>query len=333
MRTTLRHIADDTGMSISTVSRVLRGKGKISPLSQKRILESAEKLNYPFIDAQQPLEVRNDIHFAIVAQTHPGEYYSAFFHGFVQAVRGTGVSFSLFSINEREDNLITLLEQIKRKRYDGVVVMLAALNSEDYGAIKKVEEPDFVILSNAIVQRALIDTIAFDGYSGGYMTVDHFVSKGYYDLGLIKGDMIKSDARFRANGFVDSINSHEGAKLAWSFDGDFSARSGLEAFRSFHEAKHKPRAIFSSNDVMAFAFMREALKHGYKIPEDVAIVGYDDLKSCEYFYPSLSSIHTDYKRLGEVVVHRLLDRLEGKASGNGALTYLVPVHLAARESS
>lgn len=333
MKTTLKHIADDTGMSISTISRVLRGKGKISPNSQKVIIESAQRLNYPFKKSNTPLNLRQDIHIALIANVHGGEYYSAFFKGFNEAAIGTSINFSLFSVRDKEDKVFDLILQLRHKLFDGVVLFLPNLEYKDYKEIKKFETEDFVILSNAIVQRPLLDSIAFDNYAGGYQVAEHFFERGYKKLGIIKGPSIKSDARFRANGFMDAIDAHDGMELVWSFDGDFTYGSGENAMENFMSAKNKPEAIFSSNDVMAFGFITSANRNGVEIPKQVAIVGLDDLPSCELFHPRLSSIHTDYRRLGEVVVNRIQDRLSQKNMNGGILTNLVPVSLVVRDSS
>lgn len=333
MKTTLQHIAEDTGLSVSTISRVLRGTGKISSKTQKLILESAQKLNYPFKKSNTPLSLRQDIHIALLANVHGGEYYSAFFRGFNEAAVNTNIHFSMFSVRDREDETLDLIQQLRNKHFDGIVLFLNNLSYQDYKNIKDLETEDFVIVSTAVVQRPLLDSIAFDNYSGGFIAAEHFLDKGYLQVGLIKGPATKSDARFRANGFIDGLAAHPSMELNWVYDGDFNFEAGRNALLNFLESDKKPRAVFSVNDVMAFGFLEMANRQGVKIPTDVALVGLDDLPSCISYHPTISSIHTDYKRLGEVVVERIQNRLSTKNREQGVLTNLIPVTLIQRESS
>jgi DNA-binding LacI/PurR family transcriptional regulator len=121
-------------------------------------------------------------------------------------------------------------------------------------------------------------------------------------------------------------------KLRWDFSGDFSYCSGREAFKAFHNLEEKPEAVFASNDAMCIAFIGEALNHGYAIPGDVALIGYDDLPTCTRHHPGISSVNTNYQKLGKVTMEKLKEMLSNPKQELGVLS-LVPVRLQERESS
>ena len=147
-----------------------------------------------------------------------------------------------------------------------------------------------------------------------------------------QGPLKKTEARYRFNGFRDYISQHDEMELMWICDGDFTFESGVEAFNTFENERHKPRAIFASNDDMGHAFLEEALDRGYKVPNDLALVSFDDLPICRRHRPTISSIHTNYEKLGLVTVEKMKELL-GNPDQQSSVLSLVPVHLNARESS
>ena len=121
-------------------------------------------------------------------------------------------------------------------------------------------------------------------------------------------------------------------ELLWSCPGDFTFESGVEAYEKFHQHKEKPDAIFAANDSMASGFLQTATKYGCKIPEDVGLIGYDDLPHNMYTNPTISSIHTDYEKLGNATIKALLERVD-KTDLRSNLLSLVPVSVSHKESS
>lgn len=218
------------------------------------------------------------------------------------------------------------------KNIDGLILFAPKYTREDYKTIKEILPDKYPVVSNGLIENPIFSTVTFDGYSGGYSTAKHFEDQGYEKCGMIRGAFDAIEARYRSNGFKDYIIQAENLELIWDYSGDFSFNSGREAFNAFHKAKEKPRAVFASNDSMGHAFIREALIHGYDIPGDIAVVGYDDLPICNRLHPSISSIHTDYRQLGDVTMKKLKDLLSNPGQEKGVLS-LLPVNLEVRESS
>jgi len=149
---------------------------------------------------------------------------------------------------------------------------------------------------------------------------------------MIHGAFYAIEARYRSNGFRDHISQATEMHLSWDYHGNFSFESGRQAFKDFQKLDEKPEAIFASNDAMCHAFMEEALLHGYNVPGDIAIVGYDDLPICKRHRPSISSVHTNYQKLGEVTMAKLKEVLSNPKQEKGVLS-MVPDTLMERESS
>ncbi|HLR26438.1 MAG TPA: LacI family DNA-binding transcriptional regulator [Fodinibius sp.] len=333
MKVTLKDIAEDTGYSISTISRVLNGSEKLSTKARHKIYQSAKKLNYPLYQTLSGEELIDTLNVALVlTQFDTGEFYASFFSGFNTAAQNKDIQLSLIILHSSFEDSLERLKKLCNMKIDGLIVFAPQYKQSDYKEIQDALPDDYPVVSAALIENPVLSTVTFDGYSGGYLAAEHFKNRGYKKCGIIRGAFEAIEARYRSNGFKDFIYQTNDMELIWDFDGDFSFESGRKAFKSFHKLEDKPRAIFASNDGMCHAFMEGALMHGYDIPGDIAIVGYDDLPICEHHYPSISSVHTNYQKLGEVTLEKLKEILSNPKQDKGVLS-LVPVNLEVRESS
>lgn len=332
MKVTLKDIAEDTGLSISTVSRALKGTGQISSANEKRIFESAQRLHYPLRNRPTPVNLKSSIHVAIITKFNSGEFYSSFFSGFNNSAATTNINFGLYNIYNRDVDIVDYLNELRRQQFDAAVIFLSSLNEDDYKRILDQVPLEFPLISAAPIATPVMDTITFDNYRGGHLVAKHFIERGYRKFGLISGMTKKSEVLLRKSGFLDYISNFDDAELIWDFEGDYTNEAGYWAFNEFEKLPEKPRAVFSFNDSMAFSFMQMAQRKGLKIPEDVAISGYDDLPNCQLYHPTLTSVRTDYTNLGKLVLDHLQKRLTETKNHNG-YTNLIPVSLSVRESS
>lgn len=330
-KVTLKDIAEDTGFSISTVSRALARSGKISPKNEKKIFESAQRLNYPIKNFDTPLELRRNIFIALVLKFHTGEFYSSFFNGIDMATKGTNTNLAM--INAAEDE-ITLIKELQNANFDAAIIFLPDFTQDDYEKLISETDPNFPIISVAPIANPVMDTVTFDTYRGGHLVAEHFQNQGFRKLGIINGPLEKSEAMLRKNGYTDFISNSDKTELVWQFDGDYENMSGLEAYDSYKNAAQKPEAIFCGNDSMAVGFMQNALQEGVRIPGDLAVAGYDNLPICEFHSPSITSVDTPFEMLGRKALKYLLERL-GSNTENEHEGYIsmVPVTLQVRESS
>lgn len=333
MKVTLKDIAEETGYSISTVSRVLNGSNKISKQARREIYRTAKKLNYPIyrtLDGQKIVESL-EILF-IVTGFHKGAFYSSLFYGMNTAAEKYNAQISFMFLNKPFEEILKVIRKIENDKFEGLVLFAPEFNKEHYQKIREELPDNFPIISNGLIENPVVSTVTFDGYSGGFLAGEHFNQKGYKKCGIIRGPLEKTEARYRSNGFRDYLSQTEEMELVWGSNGDFTFKSGVRAFEKFEKTDPKPRAIFASNDNMGHAFLEEALARGYKVPEELALVSFDDLPICQRHRPAISSIHTDYKKLGLVTVEKMKELLANPDQQDGVLS-LVPVHLNARESS
>lgn len=332
MKVTLKDISDNTGFSVSTISRAIRNKGRISEKNRKKILSSARKLGYP-LPVNRGTSINHDsLNFALITNFRTGEFYASFFVGFANAAQKKGVRVSLFNVDPSVEPIEKLLEELKSLGYSAAVIFIPELKDEHYLHILDKKPNDFPLISCSQIDNSVLDTVTFDAYQGAVMVAKHLYEQGYRTFGIIEGPYATPEARFRTNGFTDFLKSVTDAKKIWDFRGDYTHESGIRAFDDFINQPEKPQAIFGANDAMVLGFIESIRKTEYKIPNDVAIAGYDNLPICEYHYPKITSVNTDYTLLAENTIDNLMTRL-GKRDKHQGIVSLVPVSLEVRESS
>lgn len=333
MKITLKDIAEETGYSISTVSRVLNGSNKISKKARRKIYQSARRLEYPIHRTLNGEKIVGTLKlFFFVTGFHIGEFYASLYNGINKAAEKYKAQISMISMRKPFPELLHSIKELSKQPYDGMILFAPEFDRNDY--LKIIEElpNDFPIISNALIENPVISTVTFDNYSGGYLAGEHFQKQGYKRCGVIKGPFEKTEARYRSNGFRDYILQAPNMELCWEHQGDFTFKSGTEAFESFLKKDNKPRAIFAGNDEMGHAFLERALEYGLRVPDDLALISYDDLPICVRHRPTISSVHTNYEKLGIVTMEKMKELLTNPEQQHGVLS-LVPVSLQVRESS
>ena len=327
MRTTLKQVADDTGLSIATVSRALRRNKRRYSKNEEKIYASARKLGYPFIG-----EVSNEeqLTIALVTEVHQGEFYSSLFNGFYNSSKNSESDIVFVNLAKYSNDPVQHIINLSKK-YSGICLFLPNLEKIDYKRIRQ-GVGKYPIISLTPMKNPTIDTVSFDSYSGGYMIAKHFEEQGYKNFGIVSGPGDAVDAVFRKNGFVDHISEKEDLKLVWEYKGDFSSESGRDAFNDYKNQNIPNMAIFGCNDHTCFGFMKRALEAGYKIPKDFIIAGYDNLSFCDNFTPELTSVATDFDILGKRAI-RTIENMVNDSNEIIRQFSMVPVEIVIRSST
>ena len=324
---TLKHISDDTGLSIATVSRTLNRKRRRYSANEEKIYASARKLGYPFFTNAGET---GKISIALVMKLFEGEFYSSLINGFYEASGNTDSEIVFSYVEKQNDNPVDDIISLSKK-YSGICLFLPSMTDNNYLKIKE-KVGRYPIISLLPSKNPKIDTVCFDSYRGGYMMAKHFEERGYKKFGYISGPTRRADALFRKNGFLNHVHESNGLELVWSYEGDFSTNAGISAFAEFKKTSLKDIAVFGGNDYSCFGFMKAAIESGYKIPDDFIIGGYDNLSFCENFTPELTSVVTDFHELGKKAIRTIENLVTDNMDTVGQIS-MIPVGIKIRNSS
>lgn len=327
MKITLKNIADDTGLSIATVSRALNRKKRRYTLNEEKIYAAARKLGYPYIES---LDKNKKLTVALVAEIHQEEFYSSLLYGFFSASKLSKINIVYINVGVDKSSIVNHIITLSEK-YNGICLFLPNLEKEQYKQIKE-GVGEYAILSLMPGKNNKIDTVSFDSYNGGYIVAKHFEEVGFTNFGIITGPKKAMDATFRKNGFLDHINESRNLKLVWSFEGDFTYESGERAFENFKQKGLKNIAIFGCNDHICFGFMKSAKENGYKIPDDFIISGYDNISFCKTITPELTTVSTDFAALALKALRIIKSMINDKNDIIGQVS-MIPVRMIIRKST
>ncbi|WP_342322872.1 ribose operon transcriptional repressor RbsR [Kosakonia sp. BYX6] len=306
---TMKDVARLAGVSTSTVSHVINKDRFVSEAICEKVEAAIKTLNYApsAIARSLKLNQTRTIGMLITASTNP--FYSELVRGVERSCFERGYSLVLCNTEGDEQRMNRNLETLMQKRVDGLLLLCT-----------ETHQP-----SKAIMQRypsiptVMMDWAPFDGDSdliqdnsllGGMMATQHLINKGLTRIACITGPLDKTPARLRLEGYREAmaragLTIREGDEI----ESDFEFGGGFEAMQSLLAMNERPQAVFIGNDAMAVGAYQALYQAGLKIPQDMAIVGYDDIELARYMTPPLTTIHQPKDELGELAIDVLIHRI------------------------
>lgn len=330
---TIKDVAKRSGVAVGTVSAVINNNSWVSDEMRLRVQKAIEELNYqPNLLARNLRTQRSDTIGLIVSDiTNP------FFPQIVRSIdamaRKNGYMVILCDANEDSQIGLDTFKVLLEKKVDGFIFIGGILDDDKLVNYLKKKCP-FIVVIERDYGVSEVGTVIVDSINAGYIATKHLLDLGYSRVGIIAGPL---DDVF----IHGSFGRYEGYQMALKaynmpFDeklvkkGDFTYKGGYRAMKQYLNEKSDVRAIFASNDIMAIGAMVAIKEHGLRIPEDIALVGYDDIPEASYTYPSLTTIRLPKAKLGEAAVETLVSHLQGKKQVS--LKKVLPTELIIRQS-
>ncbi|MFH0796257.1 MAG: GntR family transcriptional regulator [Candidatus Omnitrophota bacterium] len=252
---------------------------------------------------------------------------------------GYHIILSDFGLNEESneiagyEKLPELVESLKRRKVDGIVI-ISLFKKEDYEAPQCLQTPDvpFVLINWSITKPAISSVIA-DYEDGAYKAVLHLLDLGYKTIGFIGGPKDRKANIDRFNGYKKALAERKieyKPEFVYPENPDFDEKSGYETTTKILRLKELPRAIFAVTDALALGALNAIKDSGLKVPEDIALVGFDNLPLSTHTRPTLTSVTQPYYELGVNAMTLLQEKIAG--NNNYPVKMLIPCNLVIRES-
>ncbi|AKI97353.1 LacI family DNA-binding transcriptional regulator [Kosmotoga pacifica] len=303
--TRLIDVAKLAKVSTATVSRVINNSGYVSAEVKERVLKAIEELGYqPAKAARFLAKSRQNFKISIVADdwvlksitTALDEFYSIVYKGIIDFSKNHRMSIELQDISSWDRGV------------DGFLLMGGGITKELVKEIKDTGKP--VVLVDQYIPGLKVDCVVSDGYDGAVFAVDKLISKGLKRIVHIHGPLSHFGFRDRYDGYVATMERHGFMPRTYEFD-EISDNMGVIIDMMLRNYG-KPEAIFGSNDTAAIRAMDELKIRGYSIPEDVSIVGFDDIMSASLITPKLTTLKIFKYDLGSIAARRLFNLLMGE---------------------
>jgi LacI family transcriptional regulator len=324
---TIKDVAREAGFSVATVSRVLNNSGPVRDETRRRIEAVAERLHYTPNIAARSLITRKTLTIGVLLPDLYGEFFSEVIRGIDRAAR-TGGYHLLVSGSHNDRKEIERAVQAMHGRVDGLIVMSPGL--EPWAIVTGLPRRLPLVLLNCEVGENDFDAVNVDNYGGAREMVQHLVGLDHRRVAIVGGPRDNFDARERLRGYRDAI-AEAGAEGSADIEleGDFTESSGHRAALRLLELNLRPTAIFAANDSMAIGALSALRDAGIRVPEEMVVVGFDDIPIARYVSPPLSSVHVPIRGLGVRAVERLLASM---TDGNGKTVEILPTRLVVRAS-
>lgn len=329
MRVTIRDVAARAGVSVATVSRVFNDSGPVNAATRVRIREAARDLRYAPNSAARSLSMRRTQTLGVLLPDLHGEFFSEVIRGLDQAVQRHHRHLLVSSShNDREEVAAAL--RVMHGRVDGLILMTPDVDAETIVAELPASLP--VVLLNCAVRDDRFDTIAIDNHGGAYAMTRHLLGGGHRRIATIRGAERNHDAEERLRGWAEALAAAGvEPRDGWVQPGDFSDRAGHAAARAILALHPRPSAILAANDAMAIGALSAVREAGLRVPDDMAVVGFDDVPIARYVHPPLTTVHVGIADLGARAADTLLAALAaGPAHRPGHV--VLPTSLVVRGS-
>jgi LacI family transcriptional regulator len=304
MAVTIRDVARASGCSVATVSRVLNGSGPVKDETRRRVREVATSLHFSPNVAARSLSTSRTHTLGVLLPDLHGEFFSEVIRGVDQAAQAQGYHVLVSSSHNAPAEISAALATM-RGRVDGVAIMSPVIDARTLAAELPPSLP--LVLLNCAGGQEDVDALDIDNHGGAYAMTRHLLSLGRRRIAFIRGPSGNADADARLRGYRDALREAGVAPHGdWVFDGDFGEGAGIAAVRQLLATDPRPDALFASNDVMAIAAMSALRESGVRVPEEIAVTGFDDIPIARYMYPALTTVRVDIAGLGARAVRTLI---------------------------
>ena len=303
--TTIYSVAKLAGVSIATVSRVLQGTRTASPQTRANVLKAVEELEYVPLRAARSLAVQRHAANGLVVPDLTGPYYSELLMGYEDAAAQLGQSVVVVVTSTRKDPTRAVREL--SSRVDGVVVAHSTISDD---AARSIAHQTPVVL---LARRAVAgcDAISTENVESSAALTEHLLAHGRRRLLFIGDPDGSPDVAERYSGFSTALSAAGMSAVGPPLRLSYHEGSGAEAAASVLASVNRPDALVCANDELALSTMRTLQRAGVRIPDDMAIVGWDDLMTARYVSPGLTTVRQPLHELGRRAATRLQERIAG----------------------
>ncbi|MDQ0193819.1 LacI family transcriptional regulator [Paenibacillus wynnii] len=333
MQLNIKMIAEMAGVSVSTVSKIMNNYSDVSEKTKQRVLEIIEQTGYLPSNSAKTLATKKSSLIGVIFAgelnvdfTHP--FFVEVLNSFKKQMGVLGYDLIFFS-NEKFISGGDYFSRCLHFHVDGCVI-ISGQKMEN--AIQELDMSSIPCIGVDLeLKGKKSGYVMSDNFKISSKVVEHFYLLGYRELGFIGSTADSNISNKREEGYIKAI---EGFGMTvnekWFVHGDdFFEPSGYAAMKQLLQAGNLPKAIFAASDLLALGAIRALKEHGLRIPEDVAIIGCDDIEACKYTSPKLTTIRQNKERLGVLAAHMLFDLINNQSEGG---SFVVEPALVVRES-
>jgi DNA-binding LacI/PurR family transcriptional regulator len=318
-------IARVAGVSHTTVSRALHGSPLISVDTRVHIQQLAREMGYTPNAIAQSLQTRRTSTIGLVVTSIADPFLNDVVKGVEEVARGAGFSVFLSATHNDPDQEMGIIETFHRRRVDGILVASSRITSEYKKRLDRIRLPTVLINSQADSRAELLHWVAVDDRMGAQLAVEHLLHLGHWSIGYLGASSRPRSSRQRFEGYESALKA-----------AGMPCRDALVMITPGIEASHEEdvivgqaslpyfldrevSAVFCYNDMTAIGLLVACRERGIAVPQELSIVGFDDIEMASYVAPPLTTIHQPKVELGRLAAQVMLDLLNNRPGKNHVL--------------
>jgi len=308
---TIRDVARRAGVSIATVSRVInQSPHRVNDETRLRILKAVKELDYRPNALAQGLIMKRSMTIGIIIPDISNPYYAEIVRGIQDVAEESGYAAVLHNTDRKKDRIIKSIQVLREKMADGIIFSGGILHG--YETLSSLKE---LAARVVVIGRHEVDfpAVRVDNIGGATQAIQYLIDLGHERIGFISGPKMSTSSIDRLQGYRNAL-AQNGRPYERGLvkQGNLTPESGYEAAAGLLDRKKRPTAILASNDLMAFGAIHAAKSLGIEVPEDLAVVGFDNIPLSSYFDPPLTTVEIPMPGLGATSMQMLADLLSGR---------------------
>ncbi|MBN2472453.1 MAG: LacI family DNA-binding transcriptional regulator [Anaerolineae bacterium] len=327
---TIRDVAQHAGVSIATVSHVINNTRPVSPELRERVQTAMHALGYQRNTVARALRSKQSLAIGVIVPDSTNPFFTEVTRGIEDISEKNEYSVILCDSRGNLAREAMHTQNLLMKQADGIIYVAAGGGESHIQQV--IDQGVPVVLVERDPHDLAVDAVLIDNREGARLAVEHLLALGHQRIACITGPQRRTPRSDRLQGFRDYLHA-AGFDPPEGFirEGNFSCDSGYEQGLTLLNAPERPTAIFAFNDLTAMGVLRAAAELGLRVPEDLSVVGFDDIYLMAYSVPPLTTIHLPIHEMGQEAMHMLLDRIDNRDAPPSRKT--LPIDLITRAST
>ncbi len=306
---TIKDVAKLAGVSTTTVSHVINKTRFVAEDTSKAVWDAVSALNYSPSAVARSLKINTTKSIGMIITTSEAPYFAEIVLAVEDYCYREGYSLFLCNTQNDPEKIQNHLDMLIKKRVDGILVMCSEYTENSLALFNGTNVP--MVVMDWGPNDGKSDRIIDHSFDGGYLATRHLIENGHKDIAIIAGNLFKTTAKARFDGFVKAMNeANLLVRPEWICENDFEPEAGYESMNQLLRLAEKPTAVVCACDTIALGAISAIGEKGLSVPHDISVIGYDNIHSSRFYSPPLTTVHQSKTRLGTMALQVLLERIQ-----------------------
>lgn len=315
----IKSIAKLSGVSTTTVSRVLNNSPYVSDATRKKVLQVIEENDYIPNNIARNLHQKFSNKIGVIVADITNEFFSSAINGISKVMDENGFQVLFYNTDENLKNESKALRSIFEERLSGLII--SPVSSKDKDTLEKLKKLTLkmkipVVLLDRNIEGISLDAVFVDNECGAKKAVNALIKEGHRDIAIITGPITSTPGNSRYRGYIEALRENNiPIKEEYIVSGDFKVSMAYEQTKNLLNLENPPTAIFLSNNMTSLGALKYLKEKNYKIGEDISIIGFDEINPFRVIDYNFSYVGRDAEQQGKIAAKVLLDRIDKRNEG------------------